>query len=114
MNVDMEYRKGILFIRLNGSLTRKYINKFENEILPIILKQGMRYIVLNVESLNSIDEYGIDALMNLHELIKRNNGRASLCNLNNEVVRLKIEDSELKDRYFNTFSELSALELFKL
>ena len=42
MKTNIEFRKGILFIRLNGALIRRNINKFESEILPVILKQGLK------------------------------------------------------------------------
>lgn len=113
MKIDMEYRKGILFIRIKGSLTRKYINKFENEILPIVLKQGMKYIVINLENLNEIDNYGLETLSNLYEIIKRNKGRTSLCNVS-DYIKERIKSSDLCEKYFNTNNELTALELFKL
>lgn len=113
MKTNIEFRKGILFIRIKGSLTRKYINKFESDILPVILKQGLRYVVVNLENLEAIDNYGIDSLSNLYEIIRRNKGRTSFCNLN-EKIRDKIECSDIFDKYFNTNNELTALELFKL
>ena len=113
MKTTIEFRKGILFIRLKGSLTRKYINKFESDILPVILKQGMKYVVLNLEKTEKIDNYGIESLSNLYEIIKRNDGRTSLCNVN-EKIKKYILNSEIYDKYFNTNNELTALELFKL
>lgn len=113
MKTSMEYRKGILFIRLKGALIRKNINKFESDILPVILKQGMKYIVINLEKLDMIDNYGIESLSNLYEIIRRNKGRTSLCNINEKIKNI-IFNSEIYDKYFNTNNELTALELFKL
>lgn len=113
MQTKMEYRKGILFIRITGSLIRKNINKFESDVLPVILKQGIKYVVLNLENLDQIDNYGIDSLSNLYEIIYRNNGRSSLCNINSKIKE-RIKNSNLNNFYFNTNNELTALELFKL
>lgn len=113
MITNLEYRKGILFVRLNGNLTRKNICSFENDVIPIILKAGIKFIALNLENLNSIDNFGISSLTNIYDLIKRNNGRFSLCNIKDNI-KLQIDASELKDKYYKAENELLALELFKL
>lgn len=113
MKIQMEYRKGILFVRIKGYLTRKYIDKFENEILPVVLKHGMKYIVINLEKLKEIDNYGVKALNNLYDIVKRNKGRTSLCNINESIIK-QIKESDLSNKYFKTNNELTALELFKL
>ena len=69
MKTNIEFRKGILFIRLNGALIRRNINKFESEILPVILKQGLKYVVINLENLEYLDKYGIESLSNLYEIM---------------------------------------------
>ena len=113
MKTNIEFRKGILFIRLNGALIRRNINKFESEILPVILKQGLKYVVINLENLEYLDKYGIESLSNLYEIIRRNNGRTSFCNMSEEIKNM-IKNTNIYDKFFNTNNELTALELFKL
>ena len=48
MTTNIEYIKGILFIRINGVLVGNKISKFESEIIPIILGLGSRYVTLNL------------------------------------------------------------------
>ena len=97
MKTNIEFRKGILFIRLNGALIRRNINKFESEILPVILKQGLKYVVINLENLEYLDK----------------NGRTSFCNMSEEIKNM-IKNTNIYDKFFNTNNELTALELFKL
>ena len=113
MNLDMEYRKGILFIRIDGEITRKNIYKLNEEIIPVVLKHGLKYIVLNLEKVSYIDELGIDTLINLNTLVKRSGGESCLCNLINEKIKITVNESKLNNMY-KTKNELSALELFKV
>ena len=114
MKIDMEFRKGILFIRLNGSLEKKNVVKFNEEVLPVILKHGLKYVVVNLDKLNSIDVKGIEALISLNEIVTRNNGKTSLCNLTKESVKEFLSDSSISSMFYEVSNELSALELFKI
>lgn len=113
MKTNLEYRKGVLFVRLSGSLIKKTLNELENDLIPIILNAGIKYITFNFEKLNVIDNYGVELINNVYELIRKNKGRMSICNMNNKV-KIKIDESDLKDKYYNSLNELRSLELFRL
>lgn len=113
IKIDMEFKKGILFIRLQGLLTKSNNREFRNEVFPLILKHEFKYIVLNLSNVNSIDEVGIDSLLDLNNIVSSWKGRASLCNLNEEL-RHKVYSSELANCYFQTNNELTATGVFKI
>ncbi len=48
LKVDMEYEKGILYVRLKGVLERKYSYKINNYIVPVVLKHKIKYLVFNL------------------------------------------------------------------
>ena len=55
LKINMEFRKGILFVRLKGELN-KYTYKGLNDYLsPIIEEQGIKYLVINLACLNKMD-----------------------------------------------------------
>lgn len=74
MEPILEFRKGILFVRLNGKLTKYHAKKFNNYLISVIMKHGVKYLVLNFNELISIDKYGIETINNIIYAIKNNDG----------------------------------------
>ena len=109
----MEFRKGILFIRLQGKLNRYTVYKIEDNVIPVILKHGLKFLVINLDKLQSIDSYGIEMLIKLNELVSRWNGKTTMCSLN-KYMKENINNSELRSKYFETSDELTAIEVFKI
>lgn len=97
----MEYRRGILFIRLNGNLSINTVSKFEEYTIPIIKNYGIRYVVYNLNNIVNLDESGITSINNAVRLIKKNRGKALIVskkdndtfnniNISNELVALEL------------------------
>ncbi len=100
LKMDMQYIRGILFVRLGGELNRKNTYKINNYLVPVLLKHKIRYLVYNLYELDGIDEAGVDALLNTKCAIKSNNGKICLCevaeNLKKQLKRLKIKRLKIK------------------
>lgn len=100
LKVDMEYEKGILYVRLNGILDRKACYKINNYIVPVVLKHKIKYLVFNLLELKDIDESGMDALLNTKCAIKSNKGKICLCEVSDEInkkikrLRMKVASNE--------------------
>ena len=109
LKMDLEYNKGILFVRLEGNLNRKSSYKLNNYLVPVILKHKIKYLVYNMYLLDEIDESGLDALLNTKCAIRTNKGKICLCELSEELEkrmkRLKIK---------KTATELTALDLIEV
>ena len=48
LKMDMEYSKGILFVRLDGFLNRKTTYKINKYLLAILLDNKIKYLVYNL------------------------------------------------------------------
>lgn len=96
LKMDLEYKSGILFIRLKGDLKRNVNYKLNNYIVPVLIKHKIKYLIYNLKNLKSIDESGIDAILNTKCKIKKNKGIIYLCETNEEIKerikRLKIKN----------------------
>jgi len=108
----MEFRKGILFIRLRGDLTRKTIGKLNHDVTSLIKDNGIRNVLFNISEINNIDIEGIQAIFTNSQICSRNNGQILLCSGSNEQVRKKVSNSILKHLIFTT-DELSAFVIIK-
>lgn len=101
LKIDMEYEKGILYVRLKGSLERKVCYKINNYVVPVILKHKIKYLVFNLFELKDLDESGLDALLNTKCAIRTNKGKICLCEVSDELrkkiksLRLKVASNEL-------------------
>lgn len=96
LKVLMEFRKGILFVRLYGSLNGETLETFKLEVKEVIINSGIRFVVLNVDSLESISEDGVKEIKSLKKTLKKLDGEfflfggeikelKSLVNLENEL-----------------------------
>lgn len=109
LKMDMEYEVGILFIRLKGILNRRVSYKINNYLVPVISKHKIKYVIFNLGNLKSIDESGVDAILNTKCVVKRNKGKIYLCEVNSEVS-LKVKRLHIR----KTSSELTALKLIEV
>ena len=71
LKTNMEFRKGILFIRVKGDLNKNTIKG--------IIDKDFKYIVLNIDNMYSIDSYSIDYLNKLYKKIDSTSGKMIIC-----------------------------------
>jgi len=56
LKVNYEYKGGVLFVRLEGSLDSKNIYLLSNSIKQIIKIGGIIYVVINVENVIALND----------------------------------------------------------
>ncbi len=112
LDINMEFRKGILFIRLRGDLTRQTIEKLNQEVTSLIKDNGIRNVLFNISEINNIDVEGFKVLFTNSQICSRNNGQILLCGGSNEQVKKEVSNSILKHLLF-TPDELSAFAIIK-
>ncbi|MDD4809372.1 MAG: STAS domain-containing protein [Bacilli bacterium] len=110
----MEFRKGILFVRLEGVLTKSTTDKMNSEVTTLIKDNGIRNIVFNISNLTSIDIKGINSLIYNYEICQNNQGKSLVCGINNQIVRDRIKNSRLLNYMYEASDELSAINIINL
>lgn len=75
LNIQMEFRKGVLFVRLYNELNSNTIDIFKKEVKEVIINSGILYVVINVSNLSSISKEGIYEIKNLKRIINKMNGK---------------------------------------
>lgn len=114
LEINMEFRKGILFIRLIGQLNEKTVEKLEHEVTELVSENGIRNLVFNLEEVTNIDIKGINALLKNYKLCKKNDGKTLVCNLDNSLVKHRIYNSRLLKYMYETSDEISAINVLNL
>ena len=112
LKINMEFSKGILWIRLDGILNKTTSNTFDDEVIPVILKHGIKYVVVNLDKVNVIDLKGIESLISLNEVVR--SMKTTLCSLSNREVKNILNKSEYNNTFYETSNELTALGVMKI
>lgn len=94
LKTNMEFRKGILFIRLKGDLNKNTIRG--------IIDRDFKYIVLNIDNMYSIDSYSIKYINKLYKRIEDTSGKMIICDKFN-VSRKLLKDIPKIDNEFDAF-----------
>ena len=102
LDIDMEFKKGILIVRLKGKLDNETSFVLDNDLRCLILNNVIKYLLLNVTNLDYIDERGFGVIKNNYFNILKNNGKMLICgfdkvldyniNLNNTFYQIKSEE----------------------
>ena len=97
LKIETEVSRGIMFIRLNGSLSNKNFNKLGSEINYLLYKQGIQYYVLDFNEVKQVEENSFTYIQNKLVEIFLNSGQVVLCGMS-EISKRKI--GYTKDKLF--------------
>lgn len=110
LNTILEYRKGILFVRLDGQLVSSNVKFISNSLIPIIEKDKLENIVINMENINEIDLKGIHFIFYIYEMCRKNEGILMLSNIS-ENIKKKLS----KNKVFKFIKEIdNELDSFRI
>lgn len=114
LKITMEFRRGILFIRLSGKLVQSESMKFKKYIIDKIKENGIRSVVFNINDLKEIDLKGVHNFFYIYELCRQNKGKVLVCKVYDSPVFEKLK----KKRFFQyaevISNELEAFEVIKI
>lgn len=113
LDINFEFRRGVLFIRLSGELTKRTIKYLDSEVTTLIRDNGIRNVVFNVSNLSKLDLKGVSRLFYNYELCKKNRGVSLLCCIDNSNIHDKIESTRLFQYMTDLSDELSAFNFIE-
>ena len=113
MKTDIDYKKDILYIKVNGVLVGNKVEKFETEVIPIILGLNAKYVTINLKDVDLIDSRGINSLIKVSNVVNRFKGKVVLCELNN-YLKDNFKHSDVFDYCYKSKNEKSSIGVFKL
>ena len=71
LDIDIDSKMGILFVRLFGRLTKETRGKLNEEVVKLIHNVGIQNIVLNIQNLNYIDKIGLKTLEKCYKICNK-------------------------------------------
>lgn len=98
LKISLEYKKSMMFVRLKGNLNSNTSSYFEEYTLPIINDFKVKYLVINLNNLDTVDNIGYQSIDNVSQVVKNKNGKVLII-----------------DRYNHFFNpDLLALNIIKI
>ncbi len=91
LKTNMEFSRGILFIRLKGDLNKNTIKG--------LIDQDFKFIVLNIDNMYSIDSYCIKYLNGLYKKYQDKDGKMIICDKFNISKKLLKNIPKIKKEY---------------
>lgn len=82
LETDMEFKKGILFVRLKGVLNGDTCTNLEDDLTSLIRNNGIRYVLINLEEITYIDKYGVNIIIKNYINISSNEGKLIIVGIN--------------------------------
>ena len=102
LRINVEFRKGVLFVRLDGKIENDDYLEFINNLIE---KIGISYIVLNIENIKYVDVNSLNHIIEYNKKILKKKKHLLICDKN--INRNKI----FKDSIPNINCEIDAFSL---
>lgn len=96
LKIYTKFHDGIMFVRLDGKLSKNEVYKFKKEVTNIILENKIEKVVFNLSNLKYIDKYGISILLETNKLNEKSLVCNASTNINNKLYSLNIIENELE------------------
>lgn len=113
MTTNIEFKKGILFVRLNGSFYNETLNVFESRVIPVILGMSLKQVNIDLEDVNYVDKSGIDSIIKISNVVSRYDGKVVISGINDKL-KLTLKNSDLFDYCFKSKSEKNSIGIFSI
>lgn len=113
LEINLEFVYGMLFVRLEGILDTNTYTKLSDCLDTMIHEKGLKYFVINLEYLESMDERGVQAIIDRYFDVTLHDGKLVVCGYHPEFHK-NLEIGNIFDQIEKTSNELGALRLINL
>lgn len=113
LEIDMEFRKGFLFVRFIGSLIEQTVPILEKEVTRIVKDYGIHNVVFNVSELKEIDASGMEALIKHYRLATATQGKTFVCGIESPTLKKKMKQGGVLQYLYEMSDELSVIHHFE-
>ncbi len=107
LEVNAQINRGIMFIRLEGELTKNNFYKVAEEINYLLYKQGILVYVFNLEEVKRIDKNLLESIQNKLTEIFLKCGSVVFCGISEKLKK------KLGERNNNLFYVTEEKEVFQ-
>lgn len=113
LEINLEFVRGMLFVRLDGVLDEYTYTKLSDCLDMMIHEKGLKYFVINLENLDTIDESGLQAIIDRYFDVTLHDGKLVICGYHNQFHN-NLEIDHIFDKIEKIPNELGALQLINI
>ena len=106
LDINIEFIKGVLVVRLEGKLNKKSVKSVRDNLITIIKNGGIKYLMFNLTDSNI--EEKIDMFDECNKLIKKNKGKMYICGFNHNLENLITNTYYTVDNEFSILNKIRA------
>lgn len=88
LTIDLEVKRGVLCIRLDGELDHHTAEKLRQSVSEKMEMHDIDHIVLNLKNLSFMDSSGLGVVLGRYKEIKQKQGEMVVCAISPPVQRL--------------------------
>lgn len=107
LDINIEFSKGVLFVRLSGKMNSLNFINIKNNIITVLKEGGIKYLVFNIDNLKIMEK--VDLFDCCNKLVKSNNGKMIICGVNDKLNI--INEMHILECCDNATDELTALRM---
>lgn len=109
LKIECEYKRGILFVRLDGEINKSTIKNMDI-VDNMIIKAGIKYLFINLEKTIVLNNIELSTLINRYKKLIGDDGKILICGIYNKM-NLKIDNSE---KVYLSNKECSAFNIINI
>lgn len=113
MTTNIELRKGILFVRLEGNFTHDKIYDFESIIIPLVLIMSLKGVNIDLSKVEEVSNNNINSIIKISNIVSRYDGKVVISGINDKI-KLTLRKSDLFDYCFKSRNERHSREVFSI
>lgn len=113
LDINLKFSRGMLFVRLNGILDKSTCSKLSDCLDNMINERELKYFVLNLENLTSIDERGLQSIIDRYFDAVLHDGKLVICGYNNQFTE-NLEVKSIFEQIEHTNNKLGAFRLINI
>lgn len=106
----MEFKQGILLVRLKGILNGDTVGLLRKDLEMVIKDNGIKYVLINLKRISFIDRYGLEAIKQSYKQISSNHGKLIICGIN----KLFCQNKMLAENLYQVNEEITAYEIINI
>lgn len=110
LDVNMEFKQGILMVRLKGVLTKETVHLLEKDLELVIKDNGIKYMLLNLKQIDYIDKIGLETIRKSYNYIVENSGKLIVCGIN----KLFYYNNAITENLYQINEEITAYEIINI
>lgn len=88
MQIELEYHRKAIIVRLNGELDHHAAEVVRTKMEEAIRKEASPHVILNLKHLTFMDSSGLGVILGRYKLVTSKGGRMLVCDVNPSVYRL--------------------------